>query len=78
MRVDEGRGTTVYGPGVDIFLEGSEVALAIDSWLVGQNIHIEGPRTITVNGKLIEEAKVYVDHSGAVFTKSKKISGRGK
>jgi len=77
MHIKPGRGTTEFGPGVSISLSGTEVALAVSSWLVGQDIHIQGPRTITVNGELCEEGHVYVDPSGFVIAAGKEFSGRG-
>ncbi len=76
MIVKKGGGRTEFGPGVLIELEGDEVARAIDSWLVGQGIHVSGPRTIRVNDELCESGSVYVDPSGFVITaKGKKIDG---
>jgi hypothetical protein len=77
MKVKKGKGTTEFGPGVSITLSGSEVATAIDAWLVAKGIHVSGPRTISVNGELCEQGHVYVDPSGFVIKKGKKISGRG-
>ena len=77
MDVKYGRGTTEYGPGVDIELTGDEVATAIDAYLVAHGIHVSGPRTITVNGSLCEAGNIYVDPSGFVITDGEKIDGRG-
>jgi hypothetical protein len=67
-----------YGPGVEITLSGNEIALAISAYLVAKGVHIEGPRTITVNDEFCEEGLVYVDPSGYVIDKKgKKIDGRG-
>lgn len=77
MRVAYGKGTTKYGPGVSVSLSGAEVAIAIDAFLISRNIHISGPRTITVNGELCEFGQVYVDPSGFVTFRGRKISGRG-
>lgn len=77
MNVDFGDGRTKYGPGVLIELTGSEVATAIDAWLVAHNIYVDGPRTIRVNGELCAGGEVYVDPSGFVIADGKKISGRG-
>lgn len=77
MKVDYGRGPTEYGPGVSINMTGAEVALAISAYLVAHGIHISGPRTITVNGELCEEGRVYVDPSGYVISGGEKLSGRG-
>jgi hypothetical protein len=78
MNVKIGNGKTKYGPGVDIGLDGNEVALAIDAYLVSHGVHVRGPRTITVNGELIEAGRVYVDPSGFVIADGKKFSGDGK
>ena len=78
MRIKHGEGRSEYGPGVIIELTGEEVATAIASYLVARRVHYSGPRTITVNGELCEEGRVYVDPSGFVITsKGKKLSGRG-
>lgn len=77
MEIDFGNGRTGYGPGVQINLDGNEVARAIDAWLVSQGVVVSGARTINVNGKLIEDGGVYVDPSGFVIVDGKKISGRG-
>ena len=77
MNIRHGDGTTEYGPGVSIDLDGDEVATAIDAWLVAHRVHVNGPRTITVNGELIEVGRVYVDPSGFVIDAGVKISGRG-
>jgi hypothetical protein len=67
-----------YGPGVSIVLDGDAVARAIDAYLVALGVHVEGSRTITVNGKLIDRGHVYVDPSGYVITpEGYKMSGRG-
>lgn len=77
MIVKPGEGRTEFGPGVSIELTGAEVATAIDAWLVAHGVHVEGPRTITVNGKLCKSGHVYVDPSGFVIADGKKTSGRG-
>jgi len=77
MNIDYGKGSTEYGPGVNIALNGNEIAIAIDAYLVAHDIYIDGPRTITVNGELIRNGGIYVDPSGFVITNGKKISGRG-
>jgi len=77
MEVKHGAGKTEYGPGVSIQLTGSEVATAIDAYLVAHNIYVNGPRTISVNGELCNSGKVYVDPSGFVIHDGKKIDGRG-
>lgn len=68
MEIGYGKGTTEYGPGVAIELTGDEVATAIAAYLVAHNVHVSGPRTITVNGELCEKGRVYVDPSGFVNT----------
>lgn len=78
MIVKHGEGRSEYGPGVSIELAGDEVATAIDAWLVAHCVHVSGPRTITVNGKLCETGRVYVDPSGFVIAEGEKLSGRGK
>ena len=77
MKVAHGKGSTQYGPGVQINLTGEEVATAISAYLVARGVAISGPRTITVNGDLCEAGGVYVDPAGFVLRKGKKICGRG-
>ncbi len=77
MKVDYGSGTTKYGPGVAIELTGSEVATAIDAYLVAAGVVVRGPRTVTVNGKLCESGQIYVDPEGFVIVAGQKLSGRG-
>jgi len=77
MKVEYGNGTTKYGPGVEIKLSGAEVATAINAYLAARNIHISGPRTITVNGLMCAFGRVYVDPSGFVICDGEKIDGRG-
>jgi len=78
MKVKYGKGESEYGPGVEIKLSGEDVAIAINAYLVAHNIHVSGPRTITVNGGLCGKGEVYVDPSGFVIHKGNKLSGRGK
>lgn len=78
MKVEFGNGTTEYGPGVSIELTGDEVATAIDAFLTAHSVHIQGPRTITVNGELCEIGNVYVDPGGLVVAKGELFSGRGR
>jgi hypothetical protein len=78
MDVEYGKGCTEYGPGVNITLTGEEVATAIHSWLVAHGVHISGARTVTVNGDLCEDGRVYVDPSGFVIFRGEKIPGRGE
>ena len=78
MKVKYGSGTTQYGHGVEINLTGAEVATAIDAYLVARNIHVSGPRTISVNNQLCNFGRVYVDPGGFVIHKGEKIDGRGE
>lgn len=77
MKVDIGNGTTEFGPGVSIELSGVEVATAILAYLVAQGVHINGPRTLRVNGELIESGGVSVDPTGSVQRFNACYSGRG-
>jgi hypothetical protein len=62
--------------GVSIQLTGDEVATAIHAWLVAHGVHIEGPRTIRVNGELCEHGRIFVDPSGFVIDpRGDKFSG---
>lgn len=72
-----GNGQTEYGPGVQINLDGDEVATAIDAWLVSQGVTVRGPRTINVNGTIIKDGTVYIDPSGFVINNGETLSGRG-
>ena len=78
MKVKYGEGRAQYGPGISIELTGDEVAIAIDAWLVAHRVHVDGPRTVTVNGKLCKYGSIYVDPLGFVITPDgEKLSGRG-
>lgn len=78
MEIKRGNGKTQYGPGVDIFLTGDEVATAIMAYLVARGVHVAGPRTIVVNDELCVAGRVYVDPSGFVIDENgTKLSGRG-
>ncbi len=66
MIIKHGEGSTEHGTGIFIELTGDEVASAIDAWLAAHGACVNGPRTVTVNGKLCEVGKVYVDPSGSV------------
>lgn len=70
-------GPSNFWRGVSINLTGDDVATAIDAYLVAHGVHVSGPRTVTVDGKLVNEAEVYVDPSGFVIADGEKISGRG-
>ena len=78
MNIEYGKGRTEHGPGVSIHLTGDEVALAIDAWLVANRVRVFGPRTVTVNGELCDMGQMYVDPSGYVIDRKKKIEGRGR
>ena len=75
MKVDFGAGKSIHGRGVEIDLDGDELATAIDAYLKAHRIHINGPRTITVNGELCESAHIYVDPSGSVVHNGKMYRG---
>lgn len=79
MKIKHGKGTTKYGPGVDIILTGDEMDAAIMAYLVARGVHVDGPRTIIVNDELCVAGRVYVDPSGFVIDKNGvKFSGRGE
>ena len=73
MNIEYGPGTIEPGRRGRINLSGDEVATAIDAYLVTRGVHVSGPRTITVNGRLCEAGHVYVDPSGFVVARG----GRG-
>lgn len=77
MEIKYGNGSTEYGPGLSIELTGDEVATAIAAYLTAHNVIVDGPRTVTVNGELCYEGRVYVDPSGVVISNGVRISGRG-
>ena len=77
MMIRHGEDHTGFGPGVVVELSGDEIATAIDAWLVAHGIHVDGPRTVTVNGALCKHGQVYVDPSGFVISAGVKFSGRG-
>lgn len=78
MKIEYGNGETEYGTGVDIHLTGSEVATAIYAYLVAHNVHVDGPRTVTVNGDLCSVGRVYVDPAGSVIHEGIRFSGKGE
>jgi len=81
MIIEYGKGTTKYGPGVNIELDSDELACAIDTYLVSQGVHVSGPRTISINDEFCRYCfgKIYVDPSGFVITPNgEKLSGRGE
>jgi len=65
------------GTGVKISLTGNEVALAIDSWLMANDVRIFGPRSILINGEIGPCGFVYVDPLGFVISHGEEFSGRG-
>ena len=75
--IDYGTGNSKYGPGVDIRLDGDQLAQAVMLYLFSQEIYVEGARTIYVNGELCKNARVYVDPSGSVMAAGERWSGRG-
>ena len=75
MEVYLGSGKTKFGTGVQIDLTGDDVAIAIDAYLVSHGIHVNGARTIRVNGELCREGSIYVDPSGFVIKDGEKYSG---
>jgi hypothetical protein len=77
MKIEYGSGQTKYGPGIDITLTPEDVVRAIQAYLVAKGIHVNGPATYRVNNTLIESARIYIDPSGFVIHKGRKISGRG-
>lgn len=66
MTIRFGKLKDKYGAGVEIDLTGDEVATAIRAYLVAHHIEVNGPNTVTVNGKLCEEGQVYVFPPGFV------------
>lgn len=77
MKVSYGAGPTQYGPGVLVELTGTELAVAIQAYLVAHEVYISGPSTVHVNGELCDTASVYVDPSGFLVCKGERWSGRG-
>ena len=77
MNIQFGKGSTEYGPGVQIDLTGDEVATAISAYLTAHNVYISGARTIMVNGELCESGRVYVDPAGRVIVNGIGWNGRG-
>lgn len=78
MEIRFGDGKTEYGPGVAIDMTGDEIALAVFAWLVAHGVHIDGARTVTVNGELCDDGHVYVDPGGCVVADGKRWTGRGR
>lgn len=78
MKIYFGKGTTKYGPGVQIDLTGEEVARAIYTYFAAQDVNIIGTATIRVNGEQLSHGEVYVDPSSSVVAHGVGYSGRGK
>jgi len=76
MKIKKGSGKSEYGPGINIELTGEEVATAILAWLTAHNVHIDGARTIRVNGEFCKVGSIYVDPSGFVAYKGVRADGR--
>ena len=53
---------------VTIYLDGNEIATAIDAYLVSQRVYVSGPRTITANGTILEDVKGEVFVEGTVIS----------
>lgn len=77
MNIEYGQGNSIYGPGVNIDLNGDEVETAISAYLVAHGVKISGPIVIRVNGKQCESGNVHVDPSGSVIFRGGCFSGRG-
>lgn len=77
MKIKQGSGKTKYGPGVQIELDDYEVELAISAYLVAHGVHMDGPRTVRVNGEMCGAGSVYVDPAGFVIFEGERLSGRG-
>jgi hypothetical protein len=54
-----------------IYLDGDEIATAIDAYLVSQRIYVHGPRTITANGTILRNVKGKVMVEGKVIVNGK-------
>lgn len=76
MKIDKGKGTSEFGTGINIEMSGEELAHAVSTYVHSRGIHIDGSRTITVNGELCESASIYVDPCGSLIIDGRKISGR--
>ena len=78
MRIKYGPGKTKYGPGVQIKLTPTEIVLAIHAYIMAHGVNIYGPRTTRIDGHLVRGGEIYVDPSGSVMCKGKRICGNGK
>ena len=77
MNVRYGDASSGHGPGVEIKLDGNEVAQAICAYLVAHGVYVAGPRTVLVNDWPCESGRVVVDPAGFVISDGVKFSGRG-
>jgi len=77
MNIEYGKGTTEFGPGVDVTLTGGDVARAIYAYLVAHDIHVCGAATMRIAGELIGDCGIYVDPSGKVISDGVEWSGCG-
>lgn len=77
MVVKFGDGKTEYGPGIEVLLTGSEIATAIEAYLLSHGVRVSGARTIRVNDELCEQATVYVDPSGFAMVDGIRYNGNG-
>jgi hypothetical protein len=65
------------GLGVDVELSGDEVATAVRAYLLSHGVYVQGPSTVTVNGELCREGRVYVDPVGCVLSGGHRFTPRG-
>lgn len=73
--------STRYGPGIDITLDGNEIAEAIDQYLAARGVTVKGARTTSINEIIARDvvARIYVDPSGSVGTPDGSlVQGDGK
>ena len=61
---------------VTIYLDGDEIATAIDAYLVTQRVYVFGPRTITTNDTILSGVKGEVIVNGTVISDGGRI-GQG-
>jgi len=80
MNLEYGEGKHINGPGINIILDGDEIARAIDIYLYSQNVLVRGARTIHLNDEVAAyvEGRIHVDPSGYVITPDgEKMEGKG-
>jgi hypothetical protein len=80
MKLEYGKGKSASGPGVNIILDGDDIAKAIDLYLYAQNVHVRGTRTIHMLDEAVKHVtgNIFVDPSGYVITPSgNKMEGKG-